>query len=197
MALSDLLIGFFGSYQIPLIFFGSFFFGDTVILSLAVLSAQGVISIYLLILFGFLGTILSDTIWFYAGSYLLNNKSSFKEKVKKYDRLISSVNRITGKRPFLFLLFAKFMYGTRIFFIAYLSIKKLRYPVFLLFDALGTMIWLFALTMIGWLAGKGITNLIPILKKGEYLLTTIILLAIIMRVATGWISKRIAKGSLQ
>ena len=192
MALYDLLVNFLGAHQILIIFFGSFFFGDTVIISLALLSAKGIISIPFILIFGFLGTITSDTIWFYTGKYFLN-RPYLKKKTKKHDRLLSSINNLTGKKPFLFLLLAKFMYGTRIFFIIYLSARKIKFLTFLVFDMLGTAIWLITLTTIGWLAGKGASNLLPFLKEGEYILTMIIVLAIIIKFTTRWVTKKIEK----
>ena len=192
MAFYNLLVDFVGAHQILLVFLGSFFFGDTVILSFALLSGQGVLSVYTLLIFGFLGTVVSDSLWFFLGKYFFMI-DYLKKKIKRYKGVVSSVRKITGKRPFLVLLFAKFMYGTRILFIVYLSVRKLSYTTFLMFNMLGTAIWLLTLTAIGWFAARGTVNLIPALRQGEYLLTIFIVLAVIIRLITQWITKRMTK----
>ncbi len=193
MTLNNFWFQFLGEHQILLIFLGSFLLGESVIITLALLAAQGIISLPFLFLFGVLGTIVSDTAWFYIGK-ILQSKHFFKKKLHRHHRLFFSVNKITGKKPFLFLLVAKFLYGTRILFITYLSIRKLRYLTFILFDTLGTMVWFAIIISLGWLAGKGIVNFIPIFRSVQYFVAAIIILLIIIKVLTLWFTKKIAKG---
>lgn len=192
MSLINLFINILGTHQILIIFLGSFFFGESIIISLALLSADGLISLPFLFIFGFLGTIISDSMWFYIGKYGAK-KNYLKQKIKKHKKLITSINKITGKKPFVILLFSKFMYGTRIFFMMYLAVRKLAYSTFLLFNTIGTTIWLTTLITVGWLAGQGTKNFIPVLEKGKYLISIIIILLIILRVITLWVTKKITK----
>jgi len=186
MDLYNLLAGFIGAHQALLIFLGSFFFGDTVILSFSVLMAHSVVSPLKLFVFGFLGTIISDSIW-----YALGNRLNRTDYVRKKKHLISKIRALTGKNPFMVLLFAKFMYGTRIMFIIYLSMRKTSFWKFLAYNSAGTVIWLLSLMAIGWMAGAGALNLIPFLKKGEVILTLIIALAVGLKLFSRWLTKRI------
>lgn len=90
-----MLLGVLSAHQILLIFLGSFFFGDTVLLSLALAAANGIVSIQSLLIFSFLGTIISDTIWFYAGKYLY--MKTYKKNIQKHRRLLASIDRLTGR----------------------------------------------------------------------------------------------------
>lgn len=180
-------------YQMPSIFFGAFFFGETVIISAAFLAAEGLWSIYTVFWLSLLGTIVSDSLWFFLGKQLLTRTKKWEKYKKKHDTLISKLQTLAGDRPFLALLFIKFLYGTRILTIIYLSMRKIHFSLFLLFDTIGSLIWLVAIVAIGWLAGKGIVNMVPIFKKFEYALLILAVVLIIFKIGTTWISKKILK----
>ena len=75
----------------------------------------------------------------------------------------------------------------------YLSIRKIRFLTFVVFDAIGSVIWLIVILSIGWLAGKSIVNLVPFLNKFEYAALFFILVIIIFRFGTTWLGKKITK----
>ena len=190
MTLETFLLSFIETYQILIIFIGTFLFGDTVVLSLGLLSAKGTVSIPLIVIFGFLGTVISDSIWFFMADFI-HNRKYVKDKLNKNKKALIALDKLTGRKPFLFLSFAKFLYGTRILFIVYLSIKKLKYTKFMIYNSIGTLIWLAVLILIGWLSGKGIINIIPKFMGAQYLLTAAVVLALIIKGITIWITKRV------
>ena len=91
------------------------------------------------------------------------------------------------------MLFIKFLYGTRILTILYLSTQKLQLSTFLLWNAIGTLLWLVVMISIGWLAGNSVINIIPYVDKAEYAAAILLLLIILVRFGTQWLSKRITK----
>lgn len=181
------------SYQLPAIFLGAFFFGETVILTAAFLSGHGIWSLSNVFLLSFAGTIVSDGMWFLFGQFFFRLARKRIDNQEKYLQLITKLDTITGQKPFLSLLFIKFLYGTRILTILYLSIRKIGFWTFIVFDALGTVLWLIVMISIGWLAGKGISNFIPFVQKTEYALLAIALLVVIFKLTTLWIQKIITK----
>lgn len=75
----------------------------------------------------------------------------------------------------------------------YLSMRKMKFLTFAVFDTIGSTLWLAVIISIGWLAGKGIINLVPFLNKFEYALLFLILVVLIFRFGTIWLSKKITK----
>ena len=193
MVISESIVQIPSLYQMPSIFFGAFFFGETVIITAAFLAAEGLWAIYTVFWLSLFGTIVSDSLWFFLGQRMLGMTNRWKKNKEKNDTMISKLKTLAGDRPFLALLFIKFLYGTRILTIIYLSMRKIRFPLFLLFDTIGSLIWLVAILAIGWLAGKGIVNMIPIFKKFEYALLILAAILILFKIGTTWISKKILK----
>lgn len=193
MDFGQLLIYYLTLYQIPAIFVGSFFFGETVIFTAALLSGEGLWSPFEVFFYAFLGTVLSDSAWFLAGSFLIHNSKRIQKYKADHIDIVKKLEKITGDKPFLALLFIKFMYGTRILMITYLSFRKTSFKVFTLFNCIGTIIWLIIVVGLGWLAGKGIINLIPSYHQFSFLLLSLIAIIIIFRYFAKWIQKIILK----
>lgn len=193
MNLDNSIIHILSLYQLPAIFLGAFFFGETIIITAAFLSAQGIWTPMNVFWLSLAGTIMSDSLWFFFGQYILNITHRWERYKSQNEKLLARLERITGKRPFLSLLFIKFLYGTRILTIIYLSVRKISFSSFFIFDLLGSTLWLIVIVAIGWLAGKSVVNLIPVLNKFEYALLLLIILIIFFKFGTAWLNKKITK----
>ncbi len=180
-------------YQLPAIFLGSFFFGETVIITAAFLASQGIWRLTEVFWLSLAGTVISDSLWFLFGQSIFKVTRRQRTYQSKYQGFFRSLESATGQSLFLSLLFIKFLYGTRILTILYLSIRKIRFWMFLAFDTVGTMFWLTVIILIGWLAGKGVTNVLPIARQTEYLLSAIVLFIILHKIITLWLTKKITK----
>lgn len=187
------LISLLITYQFPAIFLGSVIFGETIILAAAFLAGQGMWSIYTVFWVTFLGTISSDCVWFYFGRRLSKKSDEWQEKQAKYKKLLAFLERLTHGRAFLSLLFIKFLYGTRIITIMYLSIHKLRFRTFLLFNAIGTFFWLLVMVALGWYASKKVGTDIPDIKKFQYGATLLFAFLILTRIGGVYLKKRLEK----
>lgn len=193
MNLDVTIVELLTAYQLPAIFVGSFFFGETVIITAGFLSAQGYWSLFNVFWLAFLGTIVSDTLWFLFGQQLLTYLHKWDRYQAKTTQLLKKMQQLSGERPFLILLFIKFLYGTRILTIMYLSIRRVGLWTFVLYDSLGSLIWLAVIVPIGWLAGKSIIDLWPYLNRIEYALLLIAVIILVFKLATLWISKKITR----
>ncbi|MEK7540432.1 MAG: VTT domain-containing protein [Patescibacteria group bacterium] len=177
----------------PIVFVGSFLFGETVILSGSYLAGQGVWSVVVVYIWALLGTLAADAAWFYLGPKGLRLMHRWEKVKHKHEAIIAALQRHVGDKPFLAMLFIKFLYGTRILTIIYLSSVKVRFWTFMLFDLIGTAVWLVVMVGVGWLAGKGLADVLPAVRSVEYLLTGIVALMILFKLLTTWLEKRIAK----
>ncbi len=193
MDFSVIIVNLLSFYQLPAIFWGAFFFGETVVITAAFLSAQGIWSLLNVFWLALAGTLISDALWFLFGKSFLKLLNRWQRYQQKHDKFVKKLERILGRRPFLVLLFIKFLYGTRILTIIYLSLRKIRFRTFLIFNTIGTLVWLVVMIAIGWLAGKGIANVIPVFHRIGYALSLLVLFLIIFKVITSWLGKRIIK----
>lgn len=187
------IVNLLSTYQLPAIFLGSFFFGETVILTAAFLAGEGTWSVESVFWLSLAGTVISDSLWFLLGQSFFKFTKRWEKYQDKYQVFLIKLEKMTGQKPFLALLFIKFLYGTRILTILYLSIRKMRYLTFLLFNTIDTTLWLSVMIAIGWSVGRGVTNVAEVFYKVEYALTALVLLIIFYRIITGWLSKKIIK----
>ncbi len=187
------IVNLLSAYQLPAVFFGAFFFGETVILTAAFLAGQGTWSIESVFWLSLAGTVTSDSLWFLLGQTFFKFTKRWEKYQDQYQTFLIKLEKITGQRPFLSLLFIKFLYGTRILTILYLSIRKVRYATFLLFNTVGTILWLSVMIFVGWLVGRGVGNAVQIFSRVEYIVTALVLLIVFFRIMTTWLSKKIAK----
>ena len=190
MNIDQAIITFLITYRLPAIFVGAFFFGETVIIAAAFLAGQGTLEVLPVFVLAFLATIVSDTVWFLLAKILL-----WLNRLEKYkthsEIIVNKMTKLTGDKPFLALLFVKFLYGTRVITIIYLSLRSIPLKKFVIYDALGTLIWLAVIIPIGWLAGKSAVSLGPALHKAEFAIGFFVILVFVIRIGTKWASQKL------
>ncbi len=182
--------GVLAEHHAWIIFFGTFFFGETIVLTAAGLAAHGHFSVWSVVVWSYLGTVISDGGWFLLARPVARYLDKDRVRRQRYEKVLTWLDRRFGARPERALLFIKFLYGTRIATIVYLSLRRVGVWVFLRLNFLGTGVWLSVIVTVGWLAGKGIESLSPELSRIEYLLPVILLLSVMLRGLVKWISKR-------
>lgn len=178
------------AYEFPALFFGGFFFGETVIIPAAFLAGQDILSLTEVFWITYLGTVIADTLWFLAGPFVWRFLHRFKGISTRSESVMARLDLLYANLPFRALLVSKFVYGTRILTIIYLSLEKVSTVRFLIMNLLSTFIWLVAIVGIGWLAGKSIFNIIPFISDIKYALLVIALLIVGLKLAPLWFQKR-------
>lgn len=179
--LSHQIINYLILYQEAAIFFGAFFFAESVILAASFLAANGLWSVSSVFIFCLLGTLLSDLFWFFLGMRFLKITGQWFVYKSVYDKITKFLDKLTKNKPFLALLFIKFLYGTRFLTIVYLSIRKISLRNFILYDLIGTSLWLCVIVPIGWLAGRGASHLISIYRGFNYTILALIIFLILFK----------------
>ena len=186
MPLATTTLALIYAYELPVLFFGGFFFGETVIIPAAFLAGEGVLSLYSVFWITFLGTIVADAIWFFAGPSLFRFAHRFEWVQARSELAMNRLELLYANKPFRALLVSKFVYGTRILTVLYLSLEKVSGIRFLFLNLAGTFVWLFGVVIVGWLAGKSIVNLIPVFSDLKYALLLVIALIILLKVIPAW-----------
>lgn len=195
--LIDLLRQFFFDYtlfQYLVIFLGAAFGGEFAIISLAFLSAQEVFPLYLFLIIGFFGTLSSDILWFFLGK----TKTAGKIIDHRYASntiavIMEAIHFVSRGRHLLAFIFAKFLIGTRIVVILYVSKTNMAFKKFIQNDIIAIAIWLTILTSIGFLSGLGFVYISRILKNiyaGIGFVILIILLIVALQI---WLKRFFTK----
>lgn len=197
MPYEQAILDFFRVYGPITLFLGAFFFGETVILTAIFLAFRGAWSLEEVFWYSFFGTIISDSIWFFFGTQIsrffdfLAKKFFYREQAPDTSRFVAVLDRVAGKRPYLVLLFVKFLYGTRILTILYLARRRMSFFRFSVFNVGGTVVWLVTLLLLGYVAGQYIIFFVPYLEKFQYSLSILVAVVLFFKFGTSWITNRL------
>lgn len=189
----ETLTGLLTVYRLPTVFAGAFFFGDSVILTAAYLAGQlqwPVISIFIT---AFLGTAAADTMWFFIGLFAARRLSGLNFLRKEREKAATLLAKLTGEKPFYALIFIKFLYGSRIAMILYVASRGLPFSTFTLYNSIGIAVWLGLFFPAGYLAGQGVGKAMPFLNAIEAAIIVLVISAILMRILTVWLTKKVTK----
>lgn len=137
-----------------IVFFGTLVLGESVVLTAAALAARGTWSLVAVVLWCLTGTIVADALWFHGARVGFGRWTTDERRAAKLAKASRSIDRVVGRRPHLSLLYVKFIYGTRIASLAYLATKDVGWRRFLVFETVGTALWLAVFIPIGWLMGR-------------------------------------------
>jgi membrane protein DedA with SNARE-associated domain len=168
-----------------IVFVGTFFLGESVVLAASALAAQGSWTAAAVAGWAFAGTLASDTIWFRTARLGLDRWSD-GERAERLARATARLDRLVGEHPHRALTFIKFVYGTRIASIAYMATRNVPTRRFIAFDAIGTCLWLAVMIPIGWAIGRGLDHLGADLKEVEWIVLGIVLAAAAVRGIQRW-----------
>lgn len=178
------------AYQVPSIFAGAFFFGDSVILTGAYVAGQLGWSPIPLFVAALLGTMAADTLWFLFGGQLLVRFSNWRFLKKEREKMSGFVQRLVGERPLAALIMVKFLYGSRVAMILYVASRGMSLATFTLFNTIGAIVWLLVFVPLGYLAGRGIGVAFPYVSVVPAALAVLVLSVVIFRIITIWMEKR-------
>lgn len=165
--------------------------GEVAIITLAFLSQQGLVKLSYVIIFGLLGAVLADLLWY--GLTKLRIVQKFKEwkKVKKhYENVEKKLEKVSRGKDFMMLLIAKFVVGTRVVTILYLGLKKISLIRFTVYSIATNSIWLGCMIVLGVLAGKGFAVL-GVFDKIQWIITGVVALIILWNLIEKFITKKV------
>lgn len=151
-------LGVYGPWAI---FISVFLFGEAAIFVSLLLSQQGLISLTLVFIYAVIGTLSADVFWFFVGRYFPKQMIPDFMKRTVLDSAYSFFKSLTKDKFFLSLLFLKFFVGIRLAIILYIARQKITFVRFFIYDALGTVIYMFLVTILTLGFGKAIEKVVP------------------------------------
>jgi len=165
-------------------------FGEDYILFLMIFSGTGVVPFWKVVVFGFVGVLLHDTVVYLAGRYgfvekfITGKKNKVRHKKKK-----EWVLGFGHGNYVLPMVISKFIYGTRVFATLYASKHEKNFFKYFITNICALLLWFAIMTPVGWFAGRGFTKLLTIVKGVEKVLAVIVALVLIYFVIN-YISKK-------
>jgi len=194
MALVEFILSLLSTYGELASFLGGFFAGEEVIMTLSFLAANGVLPLWKVFLFSFLGILLCDSLFYFIGrSKLVGSLQKFEKFAhisKKYEHIILKID----KKGTLNLLFTtKFIFGTRLLTLLYLGFKKVKIAEFLISDFIVGLFWMAIVVSLGWFSGSSFYLVLDIFKNIPLAIAGILILVLAFIGIKTWISKKILK----
>jgi membrane-associated protein len=160
--------------------FGFFLPGDSLLFTAGLLASQHYLNIAGIIVISVAAAILGNNAGYYTGKRfgrrLFKNDKSFWFSPKRLDE----AGDFFEKEGPLSLILARFIPAGRTFVPIAAGAAKMRYRTFLLFNALGGLLWGIALPLLGFTLGKTIPNI------DKYLLPAIFLIIVLSIIPAAW-----------
>jgi membrane-associated protein len=154
-------------------FIGFFFPGDTLLIGAGVFAAAGKLNLVAIFIVVALAAILGDNTGYHIG------KRYGRRLFKKKDGIVFKQQYITQAEAFYdkygskTMLFAHFIPVIRTFAPATAGAGRMNYRQFMLFDAVGDMVWTVAVTLVGYYFGSKIPNI------DHYILLAVLVVVVI------------------
>jgi len=161
--------------------------GQEMILPLAFLVGEGMWNLPHLFAVTFVATLTVDLFWF--GFARLGRRWKRLEHFTREDSRVKKFVQRLSKNEATLLLVTKFMLGTRVVSVLYLSLDGLKVFRFMLLNILVTIPWLAIIITIGWLAGRGSSFFGNIMKHPLLLTIGVVAMVLLFQ----WIQKQIEK----
>jgi len=194
----DLLIPFFSQYGILILTLSGILGGEEVIISLVFLSAMGLFPLWWILVFVTLGEFISDfTIFSLSRLNLFHKFKKIEKLTRLYNKADKFIVKVSKESTFLTLLYSKFIYGTRIFTLIYLSSKKIQWKKFLISESFVLIVWMSITVAVGWFAGASVKQFSSAFKNIEFTLLLLLIFIILIIVIKKWIQTKLLKTQKQ
>lgn len=180
-------------YGYAALIIGSLAEGETITLLGGVAAHQGLLTFPLVVISVALGGMIGDQLLFFLGrrfgGKILRRFSAHQEKIHYAQKMIQ-------RRPYLFVVGTRFMYGFRVIGPLLIGASHLPPKIFIPLNILGALVWALLFTTLGYIGGEVVTpwlhSLDQHIKHGIWLV-----LAIGLVVAARWWMKQRGKRKAQ
>ncbi|KKR47733.1 MAG: DedA family protein [Parcubacteria group bacterium GW2011_GWA1_40_21] len=159
------LISLIDSYGYVAVFLGGIFEGEAVLVLGGLAAYGGFLKLPLVFFFAFMGAIVSDWAWFFVGRH--KGKKVIERWPKLKNLMLKPQRHIDKRAPFISFAL-RFMYGFRTVVPLSLGMSTIKTPVFLLFNTLGSILWVLIVGISGYFFGDVLEIFLGKLKRYEF-----------------------------
>ena len=187
MSFAQLLLGFLGK-NLAFASFVSGLISEDLIFIMSIIYYSKISNLLVIALFGFLGLVLQGIFIYSFTRYLSRSRTEKKfYHGLRNKTLFKFVKHIEKRNYFWTLFISKFVYGTRILSIIYVAHRESNIIKFIKNNLLATALWITVIIPIGFLAGKGFSELFLFLRGFEKILLIVIIVFVILKLLRDWV----------
>ena len=169
--------GYIGIFTIVLLesgfVFGFFLPGDSLLFTAGLLASQGYLNIGILIIITIIGAIVGNSVGFYTGAKFGPKLFRREKSVVFSPKRVEEANAFFEKQGPKSLILARFIPAVRTFVPIIAGVAGMKYRTFIMFNAIGGMLWGILLPVLGFTLGRTIPSI------DKYLLPIIFLIIVI------------------
>ncbi len=180
------VIYFIVNYGYAAILVGSFFEGETILIIGGLAVHQGYLDLPLVFLCSFIGTFLSDNLFFLLGRY---KGHALVARYSFFSRLTTVSEKISGRSGAFLAFGMRFMYGFRHLVPFSLGMSEIKTRTFMIFNCLGGITWVLVIGFAGYFFGDVLEVLLGKIRHYEFLVIVVILLTAVI----GTVAYRISR----
>lgn len=171
------------------------FLGHEAVLILAFLAGEGLLKFWTIFIFSLIGFTFIDIFYFFVAKIppfvRLAKKIKFLRQGHKDQKFIE---KFASKKLIILLPLTKFVYGTRMISIFYVSLKGTKFKKFFTYDVIATLIWVGVMLPLGYWAGQGLVASMDAVQNIEKIVSvTFISFFVILFLSTYLLPKIIKK----
>ena len=182
------------SLQYLIIFLITAVGGELALFTLAFFAAQGVLSLFPLIVFGFLGAFSPNVLWFLIGrTATVSRIVAHRYTNTTLSIVTEAVVRISKGNHLRALIVAKFLLGTPIILMLYVNKTALSFKKFLYCESISIFLSLIVIIPIGFISGLGFTYLAENLRHVYWGFGFVVLIIVVLFTVQIWFERRFTK----
>lgn len=179
---------FLTSYGYLAVWIGTLFEGETILLLAGFFAHQGYMRLWIVILVGFLGTVMSDQFFFHLGRRQI---VTFFQHKPGWDSRLEKVRLLLERHSILIIIGFRFLYGLRTITPVALGMSGVGPKTFSVLNVIGAALWATVFGSAGYFFGKVMETFIEGAKKYEAVCAlALALLALMVWVIQSRLAKR-------
>jgi len=176
-------------YGLLAIVLGTFFEGEATLVLAGVAANRGYLSVGLVIVAGFVGTVMGDQLYFHLGrtrgADILVSRPQWAPRLER-------VKRFLARYDMAFILGFRFLYGLRVLSPFAIGMSGIPARRFLVLNGIGALLWSVGITLLGYGLGQGAEALLGRAKEVELKLFMAIVLVATACWVTSLVRRRLA-----
>lgn len=174
-----------GQYGYLAIFIGTFLEGETILVLGGFAAHRGLLHLPGVMLAAFLGSVLSDQLFFYLGR---RHGEAWLARRPRWRSGIERVRGLMDRYSTLLILGFRFLYGLRNVTPFALGMSSVSTVRFVALNAVGAAVWAVVVTLLGWFVGEAAKQMLGHLERYEGAIAA----AIIAVGGAAWVWHRLA-----
>lgn len=147
------LRAFLDDYGLIAVLVGTFFEGETILVLGGIAAKMGHLSLPMVMVMAFIGSLLGDQLWFFVGRFggdwVMRRRPQWKPGLRK------ALERLERNQVWFILCF-RFLYGLRSVAPFAIGMSRVRTPTYVILNLIGAAIWAAVVAMLGYVFGHAV-----------------------------------------